>query len=199
MHKTPSFISLNTLLTFKLKIISDLFISSISSEINASPFFFYFIGIFNVNFSPVFLSWFAYLSRTFSSFFFLLLKCSNLPDKWIWYCLHLIPENRSTNENTIIRWFLSADEVSEPVGSLVKILTARLCFLVLAPQINPSHGLSLQFFLSVLSWVADSCLDFWFKALVPAHVLCTINLCYLSGLEFLVALICSLSQVSQGS
>ena len=136
----------------------------------------------------MFVTWLAnLLRRIFFSFF----MCSNLLDKWIWYCLHFIPENRSTKKNTIIHWFLSVDAVCKPVGSLAKILAVRLCFLFQHPQINPSPCLSLQLFLSILSWVADSCLHVWFKAFLLAHFLFTIILCLLLGFEFLPALVSS--------
>ena len=125
------------------------------------------------------------------NFFFSLFMCSNILGKWIWYCLHFIPENRSTKENTIIHWFLSVDAVCKRVGSLAKILAVRLCFLFQNPQINPSPGLSLQLFLGIHSWVADSCLYVWFKALLLSHFLFTISLCLLLGFELLPALVSS--------
>lgn len=141
----------------------------------------------------MFVTWLAnLLRRTFFSLF----MCSNLLDKWICYCLHFIPENRSTKENTIIHWFLGVDAVCKRVGSLAKVLAVRLCFLFQNPQINPTSGLSLQLFLGILSWVADFCLYVWFKALLLSHFLFTISLCLLLGFEFLPALLSSLPDLT---
>lgn len=192
-HEISSFIFLNTLLTFKLKIIFIFKFHFFWSE--CIPNFFYLIGISHVNSPNMFVREFANsLSRTFFFHF----SCAQISlTNGFWYCLYVIPENRSTKENTIKHWFLSTDAVCKPVDGLAKILAVRILFQ--HAQINPRPGLSLQLFSCypfMGGWLLPT---FLFKALVLVHVLCTISLCCLLGFEFLAALVCCLSQVSQVS